>query len=74
MSIGTGIEQVVVTSVLYKDESTAKQTLEGLGLVVEVEYDDNSATAFVSNNALASGKTYDFIISFYYFYWNQRYI
>ena len=38
LSIGTGIEQVVVSSVLYKDEATARQTLEGLGLVVEIEY------------------------------------
>ena len=44
ISIGTGIEQVVVTSVLYKDEATAKQTLEGIGLVVEVEYaEDNES-------------------------------
>ena len=32
ISIGTGIKQVVVTSVLYQDEATAKQNLEDLGL------------------------------------------
>ena len=61
LSIGTGIEQVVVTSVLYKDEATAKQTLEGLGLVVEVEYDkdEERGNGVVLKQSIASGETVD---------------
>ena len=61
LSIGTGIEQVAVTSVLYKDEATAKQILEGLGLVVEVEYvkeeSENNGTVLKQN--IESGETVD---------------
>ena len=61
ISIGTGIEQVAVSSVLYKDEETAKQTLEGLGLVVEVEYgeDKERGNGVVLKQSIASGETVD---------------
>ena len=61
VSIGTGIEQVVVSSVLYKDEATAKQTLEGLGLVVEVEYDkdEERGNGVVLKQSIQSGETVD---------------
>ena len=61
VSIGTGIKQVVVISVLYKDEATAKQTLEGLGLVAEVEYDEDKTrgNGVVLKQSIASGETVD---------------
>jgi len=61
VSIGTGIEQVVVTSVLYKDEATARQNLEGIGLVVEVEYDkdEERGNGVVLKQSIASGETVD---------------
>jgi len=61
VSIGTGIEQVAVTSVLYKDEATAKQTLEGLGLVVEIEYgkDEERGNGVVLKQSIESGETVD---------------
>lgn len=61
VSIGTGIEQVVVTSVLYKDEAAAKKTLEDLGLVVEVEYaeDNERGNGVVLKQSVASGETVD---------------
>ena len=61
VSIGTGIEQVVVTSVLYKEEAVAKQTLEGMGLVVEVEYgkDEDRGNGVVLKQSVSSGETVD---------------
>lgn len=61
ISIGTGIKQVVVTSVLYKDEETAKQTLSDLGLDVVVEYDEDTTrgNGVVLKQSIASGKTVD---------------
>ncbi len=61
ISIGTGIKQVVVTSVLYKDEATAKQTLESAGLVVNVEYDEDKTrgNGVVLKQSIASGTTVD---------------
>ena len=61
LSIGTGIKQVVVTSVLYKDEATAKQTLEGIGLTVNVEYgeDKTRGNGVVLKQSIASGETVD---------------
>lgn len=60
-SIGTGIKQVVVSSVLYKEEAVAKQTLEGLGLVVEVEYseDKERGNGVVLKQSITSGETVD---------------
>ena len=61
ISKGTGIKQVVVTSVLYKDEETAKQTLTSLGLTVNVEYDVDSTrgNGVVLKQSIASGETVD---------------
>lgn len=61
ISIGTGIKQVVVTSVLYKDEATAKQTLEGIGLTVNVEYDEDKTrgNGVVLKQSISSGTTVD---------------
>ena len=61
LSKGTGIKQVVVTSVLYKDEATAKQTLESIGLVVEVEYDEDKerGNGVVLKQSISSGSTVD---------------
>ena len=61
ISTGTGIKQVVVTSVLYKDEETAKQTLTSLGLTVNVEYDVDSTrgNGVVLKQSIASGETVD---------------
>ena len=61
ISIGTGIKQVAVTSVLYKDEATAKQTLEELGLVVTVEYDEDKTrgNGVVLKQSISSGTTVD---------------
>ena len=61
VSIGTGIEQVVVSSVLYKDEATAKQILEGLGLVAEVEYtkEESENNGVVLKQNIESGETVD---------------
>ncbi|MBQ2835349.1 MAG: Stk1 family PASTA domain-containing Ser/Thr kinase [Clostridia bacterium] len=61
LSIGTGIEQVVVSSVLYKEEAVAKKTLEDIGLVVEVEYseDKERGNGVVLKQSVASGETVD---------------
>ena len=61
VSIGTGIKQVVVTSVLYKDEEIAKNTLSDLGLDVVVEYDEDATrgNGVVLKQSIASGKTVD---------------
>lgn len=61
ISIGTGIKQVVVTSVLYKDEEIAKNTLSDLGLDVVVEYDEDATrgNGVVLKQSIASGKTVD---------------
>ena len=61
ISTGTGIKQVVVTSVLYKDEETAKQTLTSLGLTVNVEYDEDTTrgNGVVLKQSIASGETVD---------------
>ena len=59
VSIGTGIKQVAVVSVLYKDEETAKQTLQDLGLTVNVEYgeDKTRGNGVVLKQSIESGKT-----------------
>ena len=61
ISIGTGIKQVAVVSVLYKDEETAKQTLQDLGLTVNVEYgeDKTRGNGVVLKQSIESGKTVD---------------
>lgn len=61
ISVGTGIKQVVVTSVLYKTEEEAKQTLESAGLTVEVEYGEDKArgNGVVLKQSITSGTTVD---------------
>ena len=61
ISIGTGIKQVVVTSVLQKDVETAKKSLEEKGLVVEIEYteDKTKDNGIVLNQSIKSGETVD---------------
>ena len=61
VSIGTGIKQVVVSSVMYKDEESAKQILTGLGLSVDVEYgeDKTRGNGVVLKQSIDSGKTVD---------------
>lgn len=61
ISIGTGIKQVVVTSVLQKDVEIAKKSLEEKGLVVEIEYteDKTKDNGIVLNQSIKSGETVD---------------
>ena len=60
VSIGTGIKQVTVESVIGQDEATAKSTLEGLGLKVNVSYQDaTSDNGKVIKQSIDSGKTVD---------------
>ena len=61
ISIGTGIKQVVATSVLQKDVETAKKSLEEKGLVVEIEYteDKTKDNGVVLNQSIKSGETVD---------------
>ena len=60
VSTGTGIKQVTVESVIGQDEATAKSTLEGLGLKVNVSYQDaTSDNGKVLKQSIDSGKTVD---------------
>lgn len=60
VSTGTGIKQVTVESVIGQDEATAKSTLEGLGLKVNVSYQDaTSDNGKVIKQSIDSGKTVD---------------
>ena len=61
VSIGTGLKQVVVSSVFLKDEATAKKTLEDLGLVVNVEYGEDTTrdNGVVLKQSIADGETVD---------------
>ena len=61
VSIGTGIAQVVMPSVLGKTESEAKQTLEGKNLVVKVEYKENTdkENGEVLEQSIKSGENID---------------
>ena len=61
VSIGTGIKQVNVSSVLYKEEAVAKQLLEESGLVVEVAYseDKERGNGVVLKQSIASGEVVD---------------
>ena len=61
ISIGTGVKQVVVSSVLYKEEAVAKQSLEEAGLVVEIEYEEDKTrgNGVVLKQSIASGETVD---------------
>ena len=61
VSTGTGIKQVTVESVIGQDEATAKSTLEGLGLKVNVSYDEDTSkdNGIVLKQSIDSGKTVD---------------
>jgi len=61
ISIGTGIKQVVVTSLFGVDVETAKKNLEEKGLVVEIEYteDKTKDNGVVLNQSIKSGETVD---------------
>ena len=61
VSIGTGIKQVAVVSVLNEDEATAKKTLEDLGFKVDVKYskDKSETNGVVLNQSINSGTTVD---------------
>ena len=61
VSIGTGIAQVVMPSVLGKTESDARQTLEGKNLVVKVEYKENTdkENGEVLEQSIKSGENID---------------
>lgn len=61
LSIGTGIEQVVVTSVLKYDEEKAKKELEAIGLVVKVEYVEDTEwnNGVVLEQSIKDGETVD---------------
>lgn len=61
LSIGTGLKPVVVTSVLYKEEATARQILENAGLIVEVVYDEDKTrgNGVVLKQSISSGETVD---------------
>ncbi len=62
ISIGTGIKQVKVVSVVWQDEETAKKTLEDLGLVIEkVNYskDKSQTNGVVLEQSLSANTTVD---------------
>ena len=62
ISIGTGIKQVKVVSVVGQDEETAKKTLEDLGLVIEkINYskDKSQTNGVVLEQSLSANTTVD---------------
>ena len=62
ISIGTGIKQVKVASVVGQDEETAKKTLEDLGLVIEkINYskDKSQTNGVVLEQSLSANTTVD---------------
>ena len=61
VSIGTGIREVAVASVIGQSEANAKKTLEGLGLKVNVAYDEDSSkdNGVVLKQSLDTGKVVD---------------
>lgn len=61
VSIGTGIKEVTVVSVIGQDEATAKKTLENLGLKVNVTYEENNSkdNGVVLKQNVEGGKTVD---------------
>ena len=56
ISVGTGIKQVKVISVVGQDEETAKQTLQDLGLVIEKV---NYSNGVVLEQSVSAGTTVD---------------
>ena len=61
VSIGTGIKQVNMISVIGKQEADAKKDLEALGLKVNVAYDEDSSkdNGIVLKQSIDAGKTID---------------
>ncbi len=61
VSIGTGIKEVTVVSVIGQSEANAKSTLEGLGLKVNVAYEEDTAkdNGVVLKQSIDSGKKID---------------
>lgn len=61
VSIGTGIKQVNVISVIGQDEATAKNNLTELGLKVNVTYEEDTSkdNGVVLKQSLENGKTVD---------------
>lgn len=61
VSKGTGIKQVTVVSVIGQDEATAKKTLCGLGLKVNVAYEEDTSktNGTVLKQSIEAGKTVD---------------
>ena len=61
VSIGTGIKQVDMVSVIGKSESDAKKAIEDLGLKVNIVYDEDSSkdNGIVLKQSLDVGKTVD---------------
>lgn len=61
VSVGTGIKQVNVISVIGKTEADAKKSLEALGLKVNIAYDEDSSkdNGTVLKQSIEAGKTVD---------------
>ena len=61
VSTGTGIKQVTMTSVIGKEEATAKSELEDLGLKVTVAYEENTSkdNGIVLKQSIDTGTTVD---------------
>lgn len=61
VSTGTGIKEVTMVSVIGQSEANAKKTLEGLGLKVNVAYeeDNNKDNGVVLKQSVDTGKTID---------------
>ena len=60
VSKGTGIKQVTVVSVIGQDEATAKKTLSGLGLKVNVAYEESTSdNGKVIKQSLEANKVVD---------------
>lgn len=61
VSTGTGIKEVSVVSVIGQSEANAKKTLEGLGLKVNVAYEEDSSkdNGVVLKQSLDTGKVVD---------------
>ena len=60
VSTGTGIKQVTVVNVVGQDEATAKQTLENLGLVVNVTYQTSTTdNGKVAKQSIEANRTVD---------------
>ncbi len=61
VSIGTGIKQVTMVSVIGQTEANAKKTIEDLGLKVNVTYEENTSkeNGIVLKQSIESGKEID---------------